>query len=799
MSGTIWRTLACLCLLGQLAACGGGGSDGKKAQADPPPTIHPDSGSDPGPILASNVTLTTTLTGSGSVVSSAAGVSCTATNDHCDHEVPSSTSVTLTATPASGYDFSSWGGACSGNGTCTVTMSQARQVSANFVAVTAGGCSIARGSPTASPTFASAHPKVLLNQAATLSCLQQLLATRATSATRFQAYVKSEVDRPGNNWGFQYWHAALMYQVTGDAQYADLAVTKVDALVQAEEARIAAGQQPIVANDSYLDIGQLVGDVALVYDWCHGRLSADQRRRWIAYMNQSVWNVWNHNQAFWGVSPHVTARPWSGWSVNNPSNNYYYSFLRATMLVGLATRGENDSAQGWLDQFRTVKIKNELIPLFNRDLQGGGSREGTGYGTAMKGLFQLYDWWERSTGERIATGTSHTLSSMPWLLHNIVPTQDFLTATGDQARDSSVALFDYHREYLLSLISLFPQERMSSMAKLVLDGSSTPQMAYGFELFADYLYQPPAALPSALLADLSPTYWGSGTGQLLMRSAWGDRTAAFSSLACGPFTESHAHRDQGAFQIYRGEWLAPTNNIYTHSGIDQQEELNNLVRIRLNGSTVRQVVGAPQCNLAALADNDTYTYALAKVTPVYNGHAAVSKVEREYLFIKPATFIVFDRVASSTGSSRIWTLNLPHAPVVQGDHLTYNGGHSNRLDVYRAAPSGLSYQVLPTTLSEPTDTLTNTEAKRVDVVDSAGGQSNFLHVLGTNGSVSAVTRSDATGQTGAQITLADGRSVTVRFSNTGTGGTLDVLRSSGGSQVTGALPTSVVPPPLFRN
>jgi len=380
-----------------------------------------------------------------------------------------------------------------------------------------------------------------------------------------------------------------------------------------------------------------------------------------------------------------------------------------------------------------------------------------------------------------------------------VPTQDFLTATGDQARDSSVALFDYHREYLLSLISLFPQERMSSMAKLVLDGSSQPQMTYGFELFADYLYQPPAALPSALLADLSPTYWGSGTGQLLMRSAWGDRTAAFSSLACGPFTESHAHRDQGAFQIYRGEWLAPTNNIYTHSGIDQQEELNNLVRIRLNGSTVRQVVGAPQCNLAALADNDTYTYALAKVTPVYNGHAAVSKVEREYLFIKPATFIVFDRVASSTGSSRIWTLNLPHAPVVQGDHLTYNGGHSNRLDVYRAAPSGLSYQVLPTTLSEPTDTLTNTEAKRVDVVDSAGGQSNFLHVLGTNGSVSAVTRSDATGQTGAQITLADGRSVTVRFSNTGTGGTLDVLRSSGGSQVTGALPTSVVPPPLFRN
>lgn len=735
-------------------------------------------------------TLSTIVSGSGSIVGASAGVSCS--SGTCTKAITQGTVVALTATPASGYTFSGWSGACTGTGTCSVTMSQARSVTATFAvaASVAGGCVIPRGT-SSTPVFASAHPKVFVNHAATLSCLQQLLSTKAASATRFKSYVDSEIASPGSNWEFQYWWSALMYQVTGTTSYADFAIAKVDAFVASEEAKIAAGQAPEVAGDSYLEVGRLVGDVALVYDWCYSRLTAGQRTRWIAYMNKSVSNVWNPDTANWGGR----TMAWSGWSVNNPSNNYYYSFLRATMLVGLATRGENSSAQGWIDQFRTAKIANELVPTFNRDLVGGGSREGTGYGTAMMDLFRIYDWWERSTGERIATQTPHTLASAAWLAHNIVPTLDRLAATGDQARDSAVELFDYHRAYLLGLITLFPQERLSSISKILLDGSSVPKMGNSFQAYVDYLYQPPA-LPSASIGDLSSTYWGSGTGQLLMRSAWGDKNAAFSTLACGPFTESHAHRDQGSFQLYRGEWLAPTANIYSSSGIEQQEELNNMVRVELSGKTIRQVDSTGQCNLTALADNSTYTYGVAKVTPVYNGHAAISKVEREYLFIKPSTFVVFDRVGSASGTRRIWTLNLPGAPVVSGDRLTYTGATSNKLDVYRVAPTGLTYAVSRPVLES---SLTNASAKRVDVVDTAGTQSNFLHVMGTNSSVTSATRSDATGQTGVQIVLADGRTATVRFGNTTTGGTIDIRAAGGATVVTGALPTTVTAPPLFRN
>ncbi|MFT3859678.1 MAG: hypothetical protein QM742_19950, partial [Aquabacterium sp.] len=271
---------------------------------------------------------------------------------------------------------------------------------------------------------------------------------------------------------------------------------------------------PEVAGDSYLEIGRLVGDVALVYDWCYPKLTAAQRIRWTNYMNQAIWNVWNYSKANWApisstaITTNFTAGksfPWSGWSIDNPSNNYYYSFLRATMLAGLATRGENSSAQTWIDQFRTNKIGNQLVPTFNRDLPGGGSREGTGYGNAMRSLFQLYDWWERSTGERIATLTPHTQSSAFWLAHSIVPTLDRLVATGDHARDSTAALFDYHREYLLGITSLFPQDKMSAVSKIILDNSSVKTMGYGFESWVD---DEPPALVSASVTDLSPTCTG---------------------------------------------------------------------------------------------------------------------------------------------------------------------------------------------------------------------------------------------------------------------------------------------------
>jgi uncharacterized repeat protein (TIGR02543 family) len=77
------------------------------------------------------ITLNVNKTGSGSgtVSSSPAGIDC---GSICSADFPKNTSVSLTATAATGSTFTGWSGACSGNAACTLVMDDAKSVTASF-------------------------------------------------------------------------------------------------------------------------------------------------------------------------------------------------------------------------------------------------------------------------------------------------------------------------------------------------------------------------------------------------------------------------------------------------------------------------------------------------------------------------------------------------------------------------------------------------------------------------------------------------------------------------------------------
>jgi hypothetical protein len=88
-------------------------------------TVTPVSG--PAPV---NPTLTITVSGSGTVTSVPAGISCPTA---CAASAPAGTVVTLTAAPAAGSVFDGWSGAgCSGTGPCVVTLQAPAAVAATF-------------------------------------------------------------------------------------------------------------------------------------------------------------------------------------------------------------------------------------------------------------------------------------------------------------------------------------------------------------------------------------------------------------------------------------------------------------------------------------------------------------------------------------------------------------------------------------------------------------------------------------------------------------------------------------------
>ena len=81
--------------------------------------------------------------GSGTVTSAPAGIDCGTT---CSNSFNSGASVTLTATSDAGSTFTGWGGACTGAGTCQVTMDAVKSVTAAFADTSAGMVLIPAGS-----------------------------------------------------------------------------------------------------------------------------------------------------------------------------------------------------------------------------------------------------------------------------------------------------------------------------------------------------------------------------------------------------------------------------------------------------------------------------------------------------------------------------------------------------------------------------------------------------------------------------------------------------------------------------
>jgi hypothetical protein len=468
---------------------------------------------------------------------------------------------------------------------------------------------------------------------------------------RFKGFVDDAVaGNPG--YAFAAADAAYMYRLTGEAQYATLAVQTVEAQVADAEAAIAQGEPPEIAGDSYLDVGPMLLDLALTWDWCASSTTPQQRTRWSAYAEQAVWNVWHHDQAQWGGLPF----PWSGWATDDPANNYYYSFVEATMYWGLV---ENSTT--WLDLLATDKLP--ALQAFYAGIAGGGSQEGTGYGLSHRTLFSLYRVWRDSTGTDLANANGHLTDSIAWWIHATVPTRDRVAPIGDQARVSEPVIYDYHRDLMLEARRMTANAGAQANASWWLHAISDQDMQSGFNYRHNLLPAGPAdAPPPAALV-----YHAPGTGQLFARTGW-DTGAMWLQFSAGPYLQSHAHQDQGSFTLFQHDWLAATENIWSHSGIQQGTEVHNLVRFENAGAVVPQHVGTTS-TMTVTPGGGGAVHAVADLTPAYDGDPAVQSWQRTLDFAN-RTLTIHDSFALGSGTQAIFEVNVPVQPTISGNTAT---------------------------------------------------------------------------------------------------------------------------------
>ncbi len=489
---------------------------------------------------------------------------------------------------------------------------------------------------------------------------------------RFKNWVDTAVaGNPG--YDFPASDAAYMFRLTGQAPYCSYAVQMVEAQVRAAETAISANTNPQVARDSYLYVGAMIGDLAITYDWCNAQVNASQKTRWAAYAEQAIYNVWNPTQAKWGAR----TATWSGWGTNDPANNYHYSFLEATMNWVLAYP---NGANNW----RSYLVSNKLPVLegYFAALTGGGSEEGTGYGTSHMRLFPLYRLWRDATGLDLGNANAHMTDTISYWVNATVPTRDRFAPIGDQARTSIPNLYDYQRRIVLEARQMTTNAAAKNLAAWWLNNISVRTMQHGFNFRYDLLDAGTSTSPPTAL-----TYHARGVGHLFTRTGW-DTNAMWLAFSAGRYVQSHAHQDQGSFTLFENDWLAVTENIWTHSGIQQGTDVHNVVRFERAGSIIKQ----REPSVSSMTLNSTgpngEVNATANLTPAYIAGAGVQSWTRNIDF-RERKLTVQDNFSLTSGTTGIFQVNVPVRPTVSGNVVT-----AGKLRIRVLSPSNATLSVV---------------------------------------------------------------------------------------------------------
>jgi hypothetical protein len=251
---------------------------------------------------------------------------------------------------------------------------------------------------------------------------------------------------------------------------------------------------------------------------------------------------------------------------------------------------------------------------------------------------------------------------------------------------------------------------------------TTPRSSVGNNAYKDFLWRDRAVRKGDLkrfrLSHISP-----GPGYVYARSSWDEDATSFF-FKCGDRFTAHQHLDVGHFLIYRHEELAGDGGHYdgfgtphdvnvhlrtiAHSTVLVRDPSETWPRIRagrVTGNDGGQHHAWPHHNgavvdaaawqkgrklydiadITAFEDRGGYLYVAGDGTRAYSPKK-LERFTRQIVFIRPGTFVIFDRVTSRDPAFRkTWLLQAMKAPERKGGRLVITNG-KGRLFVQTVLP-----------------------------------------------------------------------------------------------------------------
>ena len=587
------------------------------------------------------------------------------------------------------------------------------------------------------------------------------------------------------------------------------------ALVSAIKGDAAAGEKAVRLALNYVNAPIKIGHIpfgsdlalcALVYDLCYPSWKPEERSKFIEYMNKTV-------------DANVE-------SETGVLHNGYYGYKNWGIgLACYATMYENQRAGEILKNLEE-EIKTRAVPALEMAGDGGG------WGEGHYVHYWTYEWLFFCEVARLCEGVDYYALAPKFFGHRAIAGM-FEMFPGGQPHevncpipmgDGGYGTYGGFSEKILAarriLVDYYrndPAHQAANTYNHFVPTNSIPQYAY-----MNFLWNDPT-VPKGDLKQFKLSHFSPGPGYVYARSSW-EPDATYFYFKCGPRFTAHQHLDVGHFLIYRHEQLAGDGGVYdafnsshccnyylrsiAHNTLlvyDPAEKFPDGIRacpksfndggqaypwlntpVGHNGGVAD--VPAWQKNrklldigeMLACDDAGAWLYVAGDCTRAY----APQKLEaftRQIVFLRPGTFVIFDRVKSkNAGFKKTWLLQTMKTPTGTAPDLVVTNG-KGKLFIQTLLPekpqvklcSGAELYSYGGQSFPPANNANGPVPEcRVEVSPSTPSEVDFfLHVLtATDASVASAPR--ATVKTGSEVTVTIG-TATIAFQTTTLGGKIN--------------------------
>jgi hypothetical protein len=608
-----------------------------------------------------------------------------------------------------------------------------------------------------------------------------------------------------------------MAQVARGEQAGDHAKIISLALVSAIERDEQLGRQAVAMAMEYVNgpirrghvtFGADLARCAIVYDLCHEHWTAGERTAFHGYMNRTF-------DANVDSETHVFHNGWYGykwWGIG---------------LAALATYYENDRAPAILKELDR-EYRTRAAPALELGGAGGGWAEGYYIN------YFLYEWLFFCEAARRCQGIDYYALAPSFFkeraIAGVFETYPGLREYGSRrpipVGDGGGRRFGGDRDKALSSRRILVNHHREDPAHQAVHSynEGTPTSSVGVYAYKDFLWRD-VTVAKRPVEELRLSHISPGPGYVYARSSW-DENATYFFFKCGDRFTAHQHLDVGHFLIYRHDELAGDGGHYdsfgtdhdvnyhlrtiAHSTILVHDPTESWPGIRagdVSGNDGGQAHDWPHHNgavvdasswledrelydiadLLAFEDRGSYLYVAGDCTRAY----APRKLEyftRQIVFIRPGTFVIFDRVKSKRPDlKKTWLLQAMKTPASVGRTLVVTNGQG-RLHVQTVLPEdpvvelaageGL-YEYGGRAYPPDRDTGPAPEC-RIEVSPSEPAELDyFLHVLtATDATVDSVPRAVAQVEDGRiEVVIGDAR---IAFTTAAVGGHVELGGRSAG-------------------